>query len=223
MWYRYIAGILYVVVWCVPLVIITKLLRHITELLRRCNSFVMFRYSSHEWPHAWSLWYARKRVHYSFQQRLNNYLIVLPCSFTALLILSGWSAARVACFPALRFLFSFSARVRSFLILSANGTQDGRKRAFLRSAYNFHADGQTDGNGAILERLTDCGRADLLTVCGAADRSRSRSRTDREQTRQTERTDRTDGKACRSSSCWSVRPCFFRCPVLLYFRGLERE
>lgn len=58
-------------------------------------------------------------------------------------------------FFVLRFLFSFSARVRSFLIFSANGTQDGRKRAFPCSVYNFPADGQTDGNGAILERLTD--------------------------------------------------------------------
>lgn len=72
------------------------------------------------------------------------------------------------------------------------------------------ADG-TDGPG---RRCGRCAELEQITADGA----------DHEQDRpQTERTDGTDGKACRASSCWSVRPCFFCCPVLLYFRGLERE
>ena len=158
------------------------------------------------------------RVHYSFQQQLNSRLIVLLHSLT---FCPADSFGLICCpcflFSVLPFLFSFSARVRSFLIFSANGTQDGQKQAFSCSVYNFPADGQTDGNGAILERLTDCGRADLRTVCGAADRSRSRSRTDQadgtdpEQiadgrdglTNGTDGTDGTDGQrnGCPVCSC----------------------
>lgn len=141
-------------------------------------------------------------------------------------------------------MFSFSARVRSFLIFSVGRPSDGRKRAFLRLPYNFHAGGQRSENGEILELLTDCGRADLLTVCGAADRSRSRPRTDQADgtdpkqiaDRRDGRTGQTNGTGHRRNGrtaerlpffvlicpAW-VYSCFFCCPVLLCFHGLERE
>ena len=74
--------------------------------------------------------------------------------------------------------------------------------------YNFYADGQRSGNGAILERLTDCGRpAEFMQLTEAG----KRSPTDRAD-RPTDQADGTDGRHRPTDPQTHRRqglPCFF--------------
>lgn len=145
----YMPGILYIVLLQFYCYSITKLLHKIKLYTRYPHSYTHFhnrRFGTR--PDTCELFIFR-----TIKQPFNRSLFFVHCPADSFGLICC-PCCLLSPFFVLRFLFPFSARVRSFLVFSANGTQDGLKRAFLRSVYNFHADGQTDENGAIWEPLT---------------------------------------------------------------------